>query len=165
MELARDRPNDAARGGGRGDRRRSRSPGRPSHRRQPSASPTRGIRRGRSRSPDRRHNSNLGSGYPPARDPFRSGARDSVLSACAVCLGRHRHVVSQCNSKTRWNGGAARCTRNPEGRICNPNGTQLCMEWQKPKGCTSQMHDSKHECAGCGSASHGAQRCPLAEGV
>ncbi|KAJ6618628.1 hypothetical protein B0H10DRAFT_2217583 [Mycena sp. CBHHK59/15] len=38
------------------------------------------------------------------------------LSACAVCVGRHRHEVRSCNSSTLWNVSTqARSKRNAEG--------------------------------------------------
>ncbi|KAJ6482382.1 hypothetical protein DFH09DRAFT_950140, partial [Mycena vulgaris] len=84
------------------------------------------------------------------------------LSACAVCLGRHRHDVRACNSSTLWNGSTqARAKRNPEGKLTNGRRELICLAWQR-SGCELN-HVSLHECSGCGSPNHGAQKCHLAQ--
>ena len=39
----------------------------------------------------------------------------------------------------------------------------VCHNWQRPQGCSQPHNSAKHMCSGCGSASHGAQKCPKAE--
>ncbi|KAJ6518999.1 hypothetical protein C8R45DRAFT_775615, partial [Mycena sanguinolenta] len=85
------------------------------------------------------------------------------LSACAVCLGRHRHNVRECSSSKLWNGTTpARTKRNNDGRLINGRGDVICLQWQRAKGCESN-HASRHECSGCGSPNHGTQKCHLAQ--
>jgi hypothetical protein len=36
-------------------------------------------------------------------------AKATPLSACAICLGRHRHIVGKCNSATLWSGQPSTC--------------------------------------------------------
>ncbi|KAJ7653833.1 hypothetical protein B0H17DRAFT_1214542 [Mycena rosella] len=96
---------------------------------------------------------------------FQQGTgRSDGLSACAVCLGRHRHNVRECRSTTLWNlTTQARTRRNAEGRLVNNRNEPICLNWQR-SSCNSN-HDSRHECSGCGSANHGAQKCHLAQKV
>ncbi|KAJ7855433.1 hypothetical protein B0H13DRAFT_1641909, partial [Mycena leptocephala] len=95
---------------------------------------------------------------------FPQGARASDgVSACAVCLGRHRHNVGQCSSAVLWNAStAARTKRNKNNQLINPNNDIICLFWQKPDGCNLN-HANRHKCSGCGSPAHGAQKCPLAQ--
>ncbi|KAJ7907288.1 hypothetical protein B0H13DRAFT_1618466, partial [Mycena leptocephala] len=95
---------------------------------------------------------------------FQQGTSPSDgLSACALCLGRHRHNVRECRSATLWTGATpARCKRNGEGRLVNRNDAVICLNWQRAAGCELN-HASRHECSGCGSPSHGAQKCHLAQ--
>ena len=93
---------------------------------------------------------------------FQPGA-SRCHSACTICLGRFPHHVAKCTSATLWSGGPAYCTKNGTSQLVNPKGLVLCTDWQKPSGCNSTGHDSKHECSGCGKSDHGAQRCPQAE--
>jgi hypothetical protein len=139
--------------------RRSPPPSRPMH-----------HRRSRSRSPN--HNQSASSSnhdntgrYSRSSDhSFRTpDSKSTSLSACAICLGRHRHIIGKCNNPTIWSGQPSLCRRNNLGRIINAKGTVLCVDWQKPNGCSSISHDHKHECSGCGNTSHGAQKCPRAE--
>lgn len=108
------------------------------------------------------------SGYPGrqrASPSFRAGASNKA-SACAICLGRHRHSISTCIADRFWDGsGRARCSRNGSGQIVTPENQVLCIDWQRPDGCQSTTHDVRHECSGCGKKSHGAQTCPRAEKV
>ncbi|KAL1758034.1 hypothetical protein FB107DRAFT_208092 [Schizophyllum commune] len=98
---------------------------------------------------------------------FRRGADSSGLPACAICLGRHKDNkldFAECRSRTFWSGGVARCTRNSQGRIVDPEGRVLCTDWQRGI-CTSSSPAHVHECSGCGNTSHGAQRCPRTEKI
>jgi hypothetical protein len=95
---------------------------------------------------------------------FRDDARDQpprVYSPCTLCLGRHKHNVWSCASPTLWDLQPARCVK-VNGRLQNPAGVVLCSDWQAGK-CDSPSHTAKHECSGCGSSSHGAHKCHLAE--
>lgn len=95
---------------------------------------------------------------------FPKGAgSSSTLSACTLCLGRQPHNIFKCASDTLWDGSKAHCKRNENMRLVNPAGTVLCTDWQRPGGCSSTSHDSKHECSGCGKLTHGAQTCPRAQ--
>ena len=95
---------------------------------------------------------------------FQSGAAgNGALSACTICLGRHPHDIFNCASATLSDGSPARCQKNSQGRLVNPAGSILCSDWQRPNGCSSSTHDSRHECSGCGKPSHGAQSCPRAQ--
>ncbi|KAJ7208919.1 hypothetical protein GGX14DRAFT_365007, partial [Mycena pura] len=73
--------------------------------------------------------------------------------------------VKDCQSETLWNGSTpARTKRNQEGRLVNSRNDVICLGWQRPSGCT-RNHSSRHECSGCGSPNHGAQKCHLAQKV
>lgn len=91
---------------------------------------------------------------------FQAGTSSTPLSACAICLGRHRHDVYKCSADALWDASKARCRRNDNGRLVNPNGITICSDWQRIAGCASTAHDSRHECSGCGKSDHGAQTCP-----
>lgn len=88
----------------------------------------------------------------------------SVRAVCAVCLGRHRHDMRQCNTATTWSGKPARCRRDPVShRVLDPRGVQLCIEWQRQTRCSSRDPGHAHFCSGCGSPEHGAHTCSLAQ--
>ena len=136
---------------------------------------SRPARRGR-HSPNRSNRDRLS---PPPRDTkrrrttkstsdtqqsFQTGAAgNGALSACTICLGRHPHDIFNCASATLWDGTPTRCQKNSQGRLVNPAGAILCSDWQRPNGCSSTTHDSRHECSGCGKPAHGAQSCPRAQ--
>ncbi|KAF8878239.1 hypothetical protein BD779DRAFT_1429123, partial [Infundibulicybe gibba] len=82
---------------------------------------------------------------------------------CAICMGQKQHNIKICTAEKTWDKRATRCTRNARGRIINPNGTELCTNWQRKFGCESNKHNMAHECAGCGNKDHGAQTCPRAQ--
>ncbi|KAH9941912.1 hypothetical protein B0H21DRAFT_793808, partial [Amylocystis lapponica] len=87
---------------------------------------------------------------------------ESSRGVCAICLGRHRwRELSRCDSSTLWNGKAARCFRNSTGRIIDPHGAVVCINFQRVRGCSGRGH--LHECSGCGNSEHGAYECPLAQ--
>lgn len=130
-------------------------------------------RRSRSRSPPPAGGKSSNKGRPRSPNPshkkphnsFQPGAGPAALSACTLCLGRHRHDTFHCNSELLWDNTAARCRRNDSGRLVNPDGLVLCSDWQLPRGCSSSGHLSRHECSGCGHKSHGAQNCPRSQKV
>jgi hypothetical protein len=92
---------------------------------------------------------------------FPEGANSRGPAICAVCLGIFKHDVSKCSSDSFWDGSKARCRRNDKGRIINPAGLVLCVDWQRPNGCSASGHN--HECSGCGKQDHGAQKCSRAQ--
>lgn len=133
-----------------------------SRRQSRSRSPTRGHRPQRQRSP--------GVARPRQQSPagatkhsFQGGASSQGPSACAVCLGRHRHEISKCAADTLWDGSKIRCKQNEQGRIINPNGLIICSDWQRPSGCQNNGSTHHHECSGCGKTTHGAQDCSRAQ--
>lgn len=126
-------------------------------------------RQSRSRSPIRRtHSNRKRSRSPePRKSSFRSSApntfRQDKLSACPVCLGRHRHHIASCQATKTWNGKEAISTRTASGRILNKRGAVICADWQRPNRCTDSSGKHLHECSGCGSAEHGADSCLSAQ--
>ena len=84
----------------------------------------------------------------------------SALALCAICLGEHSNV-HKCSSATLWDGQQARCHRNKAGRLVDPRGRTLCLDWQRFGKCGSTSKQHIHECSGCGDHLHGAQGCPL----
>ena len=92
---------------------------------------------------------------------LRDGAHNK--SACPSCLGRHPHNINNCITQYLWDGTPAHARRTPEGRLIDPAGDILCHDWQKPQGCSRPHNNAKHACSGCGSTSHGAQKCPKGE--
>lgn len=122
-----------------------------------SRSPTRRVTnaRRRSRSPDTTKKSFRSSTAKPSRQ--------DKLSACHVCLGRHRHHVAACRETTTWNGRKAISSRDADGKILNRRGIRLCSDWQRPNCCSSTSGQHVHKCSGCGSTDHGADSCPHAE--
>ncbi|EDR09985.1 uncharacterized protein LACBIDRAFT_318400 [Laccaria bicolor S238N-H82] len=113
-------------------RRGRRSPSPPQQPKQ--ASPTRDTKR--------RCVTKSGTGF------FQAGAAgNGAFSACTICLGRGPHNVFKCESDTLWDGTPARCKKNSNGRLVNPAGNILCSDWQRPNGCSSTTHDSRHECS------------------
>ncbi|TFK16582.1 hypothetical protein FA15DRAFT_606979 [Coprinopsis marcescibilis] len=93
---------------------------------------------------------------------FWSGAAEqkAALSACIVCLGRHPHNIRACNSKMLWDGSPAQVRKNDKGCLTTAAGNILCTDWQRVGSCSNTLHNSKHECSGCGDMAHRAQRCP-----
>jgi hypothetical protein len=134
-----------------------------------------------SRSPPRHNRSRPGKpvqGNAPPSPPRRKGRACSAspnrgrtdhhdrprdLSACALCLGRHPHRVSECRATQTWDGKTTYCTRDHKGQLINPRSQTLCLDWQRPRGCTRGDHAARHKCSGCRSKSHGAQTCPCAD--
>ncbi|KAF8800487.1 hypothetical protein BYT27DRAFT_7200087 [Phlegmacium glaucopus] len=84
-------------------------------------------------------------------------------AVCALCLATDPHDTRKCHSETFWDGSKARCRKNDEGRLITPTGTTLCHDWNSRRGCTSNSHEQRQECSGCGNKDHGAQRCPRAQ--
>ena len=125
----------------------------------------------RSRSPARRTPNNPAH-QRPSPPPYQSPARNAAfqsstgfqgLSVCALCLATDPHDTRKCRSETLWDGSKARCRKGDEGRLITPAGTTLCSDWNNRRGCSSSMHEQRHECSGCGNKDHGAQKCPRAQ--
>ncbi|KAF8129358.1 hypothetical protein EV363DRAFT_1169125 [Boletus edulis] len=138
----------------------------------PRADPVRERRRdSRSLSPPPRFRGSYGTSRDFNRSPTdskpsqRRSSRDSqhTKSACPLCLGRHPHDINRCTIEHLWDGTPAYARRSPEGRLIDPAGDVLCNDWQKPQGCSRPHNNAKHVCSGCGSPSHGTQKCPKAQ--
>ena len=145
---------------------RNMSPPRNLRRRSRSRSPTRHPSRYRQTSPPLPKSKQYPTPQPipPNRtQSFQPGASSPGLSACAICLGRHPHIVAKCKSDTLWDGSRAHCKRSEQGHLVNTNGNTICSDWQRPGGCSATGHDSRHQCSGCGKPTHGAQQCPRAQ--
>ncbi|KAF8126028.1 hypothetical protein EV363DRAFT_1174852 [Boletus edulis] len=101
----------------------------------------------------------------PSSQQHRSKATGerATKSVCPKCLGRNPHRILECNSPTLWSGGKCFVTRTNEGRLVDPKGEVLCTDWQRPNGCSLVHRSAKHNCSGCGSSTHGAQACDLAQ--
>lgn len=103
-------------------------------------------------------------GKQPANQFFPSGAGQTGSSACALCLGRFHHNIHKCTTELLWDGQTkARCSRNAAGHLVNPQGRELCYDWQRPNSCSNTSCSHMHKCSGCGSKDHGAQGCTLSE--
>ena len=131
---------------------------------------TRRARPSRSRSLVRRPNNRCQRSWSPEegrRSTFRAPAsgsdRRDRLSACPICLGRHRHHTASCQATETWNGRKTICSRGTGGRIINGQGRAICSDWQRPKPCSDTSGKHIHECSGCGSSEHGADACPSAQ--
>ena len=96
---------------------------------------------------------------PRGRKGFPQAAL-SALTLCAVCLAEHSDV-QKCSSATMWDGQQARCHQNKAGRLVDPQGRVLCLDWQRFGKCNSTSKHHVHECSGCGDHVHRAQDCPL----
>lgn len=103
----------------------------------------------------------------PSNLAFRSDQptkKCTTSSVCTVCLSRHFHDMRNCCALQTWNGLAARCSRNNKGRLENPDGVELCIDWQWEGTCQSvNEYHYRYECTGCGSTEHGARNCPEAQ--
>ncbi|KAG2153401.1 hypothetical protein DEU56DRAFT_726833, partial [Suillus clintonianus] len=85
---------------------------------------------------------------------------------CAVCLGRHTHNFITCAADHLWdNSHPTVSTRVNKALLLRSNNKPLCVDWQRPRGCSQRSHDERHLCAGCLSPAHGSQYCPRAQKV
>lgn len=149
-----------------GKRARSRSRS-PSVERRPSNRMRRSPSLERSRAYVRRDEgySGRGDSWLARPDSFRkgAGAKPQGVKICAVCLSRRPHDMRNCKATSTWDGRPTRSRRDAEGRLVDPEGNVLCVDWQRASGCLSRSEGHRHECAGCGSPAHGASDCPLAQ--
>jgi hypothetical protein len=100
---------------------------------------------------------------PSKHQAFQAGTASHGLPVCALCLATDSHDTRRCRSESLWDGSKARCKKSDEGRLITPSGTTLCSDWNNRRGCSSNAHELHHECSGCGSKDHGAQKCPRAQ--
>ena len=91
---------------------------------------------------------------------FQLGTAGSGTSACAICLGRHKHEFEKCSATKLWNRKKMFIRRNEQGRLVFLDGLPICFNFQTMVGCQDASHPSRHICSGCGVSGHGAQRCP-----
>ena len=102
--------------------------------------------------------------YSPSKhQAFPASTASPGLPVCALCLATDSHDTRRCRSELLWDGSKARCKKSDEGRLISPAGTTLCSDWNNRRGCSSTVHELRHECSGCGGKDHGAQRCPRAQ--
>lgn len=100
---------------------------------------------------------------------FRDGASSSVRSACVICLGRHQHDVLRCTAQyfhgTTQPTRATRSRSNSDSILLRGSKARICLHFNLPKGCRYSASDAHplHECTGCGSTAHGAQRCSVGQ--
>ena len=84
---------------------------------------------------------------------------ERVRSVCIICLSQREHNVARCNSTTLASGGLAHCSRNELGRVVNnETGVEICRNFNIGR-CSSKGPGHVHECSGCGSKDHNAQKC------
>ena len=102
----------------------------------------------------------------PSDHPLSGGTEPRGLSACAICLGRNPHDVSQCAASLLWDNHtpvfAKKGDKGAKLRVAS-SGDSLCLDWNLPRSCGSSSHLARHRCSGCGSDDHGAQSCRLAQ--
>lgn len=94
---------------------------------------------------------------------FQSGAGSSSHPACAVCLGRHTHDISDCKAPSTWDGKHSTFSQRRGGVLTTYSGKGICKDFQTRRGCTHRSHPKRHICSGCGDREHGAQDCPRAQ--
>ncbi|EPT04066.1 hypothetical protein FOMPIDRAFT_6361, partial [Fomitopsis schrenkii] len=75
-------------------------------------------------------------------------AGSSGGETCAICLGRHaKRDVGKCRATRLWNGGHALCHRNSSGKIVDLDGQVVCLDWQRPSGCSTTNAKHVHKCS------------------
>ncbi|KAI6016682.1 hypothetical protein PISMIDRAFT_120164 [Pisolithus microcarpus 441] len=87
-----------------------------------------------------------------------SSSFNRPFPACAVCLGRHHHLVIDCRATRMWDNKHDTFTERIHKALFTKDSLCICAGWQREEGC-SNHHDVKHICSGCGLSSHGAQKC------
>ena len=101
----------------------------------------------------------------PRKDFRGSAGRNNVLSACAVCLGRHPHPIVYCSAACTWNDAYPVSSKRKDRRLYNLTGQPLCGDWQWDMGCPDTSHNDQHSCSGCGLSTHGANSCPRTQQI
>src|SRR5713101_8191844 len=91
---------------------------------------------------------------------FTASTDTRGLSACAICLGRNPHDVTQCDASLLWDGHIPSFARKGDKGAklqTASSGDTLCLDWNLPKASNSNPHQSRHRCSGCGNNDHEAQ--------
>ena len=96
---------------------------------------------------------------------FPGGTVACGSSACAICLGHHKHKYTKCSATKLWNRGKTCVCRNKQGRLVTMDGLPICFSFQTPAGCSETTHPARHTCSGCGKSGHGTQQCFLTQKV
>ena len=122
---------------------RSRSHSPPCHHRRRYASPEHMSRDSNMQGRHNRHTTG-GKGKGRNANPsfFQGGTAGRGTSACAVCLGRHKHKYAKCSASKLWNGGRVCVRRNEQGRLIFLDGLPVCFNFQTLAGCSDQSHPS-----------------------
>ena len=71
---------------------------------------------------------------------FQGGTAVRGASACAVCLGRHKHEYAKCAASKLWNRGKVCVQRNVQGRLIFLDGLPVCFTFQTLAGCLDPSH-------------------------
>lgn len=108
--------------------------------------------------PDHKRQRSFRNSPPRTSPPSFNGP----LPACAVCLGRHRHLVIECRASRTWDNKHETFAERSHKALFAKDGRRICAKWQREEGC-SERHDVRHICSGCGLSSHGAQKCNRAQ--
>ncbi|KZT73203.1 hypothetical protein DAEQUDRAFT_643964, partial [Daedalea quercina L-15889] len=67
---------------------------------------------------------------------------------CTICLGWHLYVdIAKCRATTMWDGAPVLCKRNSSGQIVNRDGEVICLDFQRPSGCSSNSPKHLHQCS------------------
>ena len=106
-----------------------------------------------------------GKGKSGEQSFFQGGKTARGGSACAICLGHHKHKYAKCSAAKLWSGGKTCVCRNEQGRLVTIDGLPICFSFQTPAGCSETTHPTRHTCSGCGKPGHGAQQCPLTQKI
>ncbi|KAI6100759.1 hypothetical protein EDD16DRAFT_1434435, partial [Pisolithus croceorrhizus] len=77
---------------------------------------------------------------------------------CAVCLGRHWHLVIKCRAVRTWDNKHDTFAERVHKALFARDRQCICARWQREEG-FSDCHNVRHICSGCRLSSHGAQRC------
>lgn len=114
--------------------------------------------------PYRRPSGNQQGKQTNTNQSFPVGAGRTGSFACVLCLVCFHHNIHKCAAELLWDGCTkTHCSRNSAGHLVNPEGQELCYDWQRPNSCTNTSHSHVHECSGCRSKEHSAQGCSLSE--
>jgi hypothetical protein len=108
--------------------------------------------------PQRHHPYQRGSSGPS--NSSRSSAQDQTQGLCPVCLREPHENMPKCRRDTLSDGKPACSYRNEFGQLVNETGRALCVDFQRPEGCTGGCRAPRHRCSGCGESQHGAADCP-----
>lgn len=66
---------------------------------------------------------------------FQGGTMVHGTSACAICLGRHKHEYAKCTATKLWNGAKASICRNEQGQLVLSDSLPICFNFQTAAGC------------------------------